>query len=81
MTHIYVSKIIIIGSDNGLAPGRRQVITGTNAGIFLIGPLGIISSEILIECWVVVAVATQASRESQIGVFTPASRLNGVWGS
>ena len=24
--HIYVSKLIIIGSDNGLVPGRRQAI-------------------------------------------------------
>ena len=39
MTHICVSKIIIIGSDNGLSPGRRQAIIWTNAGILLIGPL------------------------------------------
>ena len=40
VTHICVSKIIIIGSDNGLSPGRRQAIIWTNAGILLIGPLG-----------------------------------------
>ena len=39
-THIYVGKLIIIGSDNGLSPGRRQAIIGTNAGIWLMGPLG-----------------------------------------
>ena len=47
--HICVSKLIIIGSDNGLSPGRRQVIIWTNAGILLIGPLGTNFSEILIE--------------------------------
>ena len=40
MTHICVVKITIIGSDNGLSPGRRQAIIWTNAGILLIGPLG-----------------------------------------
>ena len=33
-------NLTIIGSDNGLSPGRRQAITWTNAGILLIGPLG-----------------------------------------
>ena len=37
--HIYVSKIAIIGSDNGLSPGRRQAIILTNAGLLSIGPL------------------------------------------
>ena len=49
MTHIGVSKLTIIGSDNGLSPGRRQAIIQTNAGILLIGPLGTIFSEILSE--------------------------------
>ena len=48
-THICVSEIIIIGSDNGLSPGRRQTIIWTNVGILLIGPLGINFNEILIE--------------------------------
>ena len=30
-----------IGSNNGLSPGRRQAIILTNAGILLMGPLGI----------------------------------------
>ena len=46
MTHICVSKLTIIGSDNGLLPGRRQAIIWTNAGILLIGPLGTNFSEI-----------------------------------
>ena len=49
MTHICVSKLTIIGSDNGLSPDRRQAIIWTNAGILLIGPLGANFSEILIE--------------------------------
>ena len=49
MTHICVSKLNIIGSDNGLSPGRRQAIIWTNAGILLIGPLGTNFSEILSE--------------------------------
>ena len=44
-----VSKLTTIDSDNGLASGRRQVIIWTNAGKWLIGPLGINFSEILIE--------------------------------
>ena len=47
--HICVSKIIIFGSDDGLLPaGWRQAIIWTNAGILLIGPLGINFNEILI---------------------------------
>ena len=48
VTHICVSKLTIIGSDNGLSPGRGQAIIWTNAGILLIGPLGTNFSEILI---------------------------------
>ena len=40
---------VIIGSDNGLSPVRRQAIIWTNAGILLIGPLGTNFIEILIE--------------------------------
>ena len=47
--HICISKLNIIGSDNGLSPGRRQVIIWTNAGILLIGPLGTNFNEIFIE--------------------------------
>ena len=48
VTHICVSKLTIIGSDNGLSPGRRQAIFRTNAGILLIGPSATNFSEILI---------------------------------
>ena len=51
VTHICVSKLTIIGSDNGLSPGRRQAFIWTNAGIMLIGPLGTNFSEILIEIY------------------------------
>ena len=47
MTHICVGKLNIIGSDNGLPPGRRQAIIWTNDGILLIRPLGTNFSEIL----------------------------------
>ena len=49
VTHISVSNLTIIGSDNGLSPSRRQAIIGTNVGILLMRPLGTIFSEILIE--------------------------------
>ena len=49
VTHICVSKLTIIDSDNGLSPGRRQAIIWTNVGILLIGPLGTNFSEMLIE--------------------------------
>ena len=45
MMQIYVSKLTIIGSDNGLSPGRRQAIIWTNASILLIWPLGTNVSE------------------------------------
>ena len=46
---ICVSKLNIIGSDNGLSPTRRQAIIWTNAGILLIRPLRTNFSEIFIE--------------------------------
>ena len=49
MTRICVSKLTIIGSDNGLSPGRRQAIIWINAGILLIGPLVTNFNEIFIE--------------------------------
>ena len=53
VTHgsIYVSKLTIIGSDNGLAPSRRQAIIWTNAGILFIEPMGTNFSEIIIEIY------------------------------
>ena len=40
MTHICISKISIIGSDNGLSPDGLQATVSTNAGILLTWPLG-----------------------------------------
>ena len=51
VTLICVSKLSIIGSYNGLSPARRQAIIWTNAGIFLIEPLGTKFNEILIEIY------------------------------
>ena len=48
VTHICIGNLTIIGSDNGLSPGRRQAIIWTNAEILLIGPLGTNFSEIQI---------------------------------
>ena len=48
VTHICVSNLTIIGSDNGLSPHRRQAIICTNAGILLIAPLGTNFNENLI---------------------------------
>ena len=47
--HICISKLTIIGWDNGLLPGQCQAIVWTNAGILLIRPLGTNLSEILIK--------------------------------
>ena len=46
VTHICVSKLTIIGSDNGLSPGRRQAIIWTNAGRLWIRTVGTNLSEI-----------------------------------
>ena len=48
VTHICVSELTIIGSDNGLSPGRHQAIIWNNAGLLLIEPLGTNFSEISI---------------------------------
>ena len=49
VTHIFVNKINVIVPYNGLSPGRRQAIMRTISGILLIGPLGTILREIVIE--------------------------------
>ena len=49
MMHVCLGNLTIIGSDNGLSPGRRQAIIWTNAGILLIGPLGTNFNELSIE--------------------------------
>ena len=49
VTHICVGKLTIIGSYNGLSPGRRQAIIRTNAGILLIRTLRTNFSEFLVE--------------------------------
>ena len=49
VTHICIGNLTIIGSDNGLAPGRRQAIIRTNAGILLIIPLATNFSEFFVR--------------------------------
>ena len=51
VTHICVSRLTIIGSDNGLSPDRRQAIIWTNAGKLLIVPFGTKFSQILIKIY------------------------------
>ena len=51
VTHICIGKLTVIGWDNGLLPGRCQAIIWTNAGILLIGTLGIYFSEILCKIY------------------------------
>ena len=52
VTHICIRKITIIGSDNGLSPGRCQAIIWSSVAILLIGPLGTNFSEILIDIYI-----------------------------
>ena len=48
--HVCVGKLLtIVGSDNGLLPGRRKAIIWTNADILSIRPQGIYFNEILFE--------------------------------
>ena len=49
VTHTCVSKLTIIGSDNGLSPGRLHAIIWDIAGILLSGPLGTNLSKLLSE--------------------------------
>ena len=53
VTHICVSELAIIGSDNGLSPGRRQAIIWTNVGILLIRPPGTNFNEIIVEIHII----------------------------
>ena len=48
VTHICVSELAVIASDNGLSPGWHQAIIWTSAGILLIGPSGTNFIEIFI---------------------------------
>ena len=50
-THICVSKLPIIGSDNGLSHGWCQAIMWNNAGLLLIEPLGTNFGEIINEIY------------------------------
>ena len=52
--HKCVSKLAIIGSDNGLSPGQRQVIIRTSAGILLIGHVGVITAARYAISWQII---------------------------
>ena len=47
LSHICVSKLTIIGSDNGLWTGRRKAVIWTSAAILLIRPQGTHFNEFL----------------------------------
>ena len=49
MMHICIGKLTITISDNGLPACWQQAIIRTNAGILLMGPIGINFSEILVK--------------------------------
>ena len=49
VTHICISNLTIMDSNNVFSFGRRRTIVWTNAGLLVIGPLGINYSEILIK--------------------------------
>ena len=49
MTHICVIKLTIIASNNGLSPGRRQVIIWLSARTLLIRTFSEILSKIVIQ--------------------------------
>ena len=51
LSDAYMLWQTIIGSDKGLLSGRCQAIIWTNAGILLMGPLGINFSEILTKIY------------------------------
>ena len=51
VTHICVSKLTIIGLDNGLSPEWRQASIWNNAGILLIWTLGTNFSDFLIKIY------------------------------
>ena len=52
MMQTCVSELTTIGSDNGLSPGSRQGLIGTNAKILFIGPIGTNLSEFLIKSYI-----------------------------
>ena len=57
----------IVGSDNGLAPDRRQDIIWANDGILSIGPLGTNFSENPIEIYIFSFKKSFGKRHQEIG--------------
>ena len=62
---ICISKLTIIGSNNGLLAGRGQAIIWTNAGILLVEALWTSFSEILIEIHTFLLKKMQLERSSE----------------
>ena len=79
-----VTKLISIGLDNGLSPGRRQAIIWINAEILLIPPLVTNFSEILTELYTFSFMKIQLKMSSgNGGHFVSASMIqiyrNSLW--
>ena len=72
-----VSKLSIIGSDDGLSPGRRLTIIWTNDDMWLIGPLESNFNDIFVEIYkfsfqnVVWKMATILSRPQRVNRIGP----------
>ena len=62
--HICVGNLTIIGSDNGLSPGRRQAIIWTNAAMLLIGHLETNFGDFLIEIYIFSLMETRLKMSS-----------------
>ena len=56
VTHICVNRLTIIGSGNGLSPGRRQVIIWTNDFTLVIRPLRTNFCAILIAIFILMKI-------------------------
>ena len=63
--HICIGNQAIIGSDNGLPPGRWQAIILTNATILFIWPIGTNISDIVIE------ICTYSFRKVNLKIWLP----------
>ena len=79
--HICVGNLTIIGSDDGLSPGRHQAIIWTSAGILLIEPLGTNSSEILIRfhTFSVQKIHLKICQMTTISIFRGINALKVLW--
>ena len=83
VTHICVSKLTIIGSDNGLSPGRRQAIIWINAEILLIRPwwtnFNEMSIEILTFSFMKMRLKVSSTKWRPFCLGLNVLKINGLW--